>query len=968
MRCKTLLGTLLLCCAATWAQSPEPASVHWHFDEGSGTTVADATGMFKGTIHGARWGAGRLGDALVFDGRSRVEIPDDEAIRIRGPISVEAWIRPTSLGGYQMIARKEKEYQLRINGAPEGNLSAFFVFLDGRWEPRTQNLVPRPGRWHHIVGVWTGRRLQVWLDGELASRDRLGKPAPTTNPLIIGSGFSGVIDELSIYHRALRWDEVLARYSGLELATAKVSQPAFDFSTGAQGWAAVRGVSAFSARRGRLSMVTRDRQPLICSPPLKGDADRYDFLALRMRVDKGVRGEVWLATDRGSDTVRFELRADGQWHTYNISLSASPVWQSRIHRLGLRPTDAEAAHVDIDAIAVRPEPAGIPDIVIKRFDLRDTLPRAGHVCRAVAVLQNFGSAVRQVKATVVLPAGLTLAEHKQASKTLARLACAEQRLVSWRLRAERPGTFNARVEVSAPGASPAIAEARWQILPSLHLAAADYVPRPEPVRGPFEVGIKYFPGWRSSTAWARIMPYIERTPALGWYREGLPEVMDWHIKWALEHGVTFWLFDWYWVSGHRHLEHALHQGLFKARYGNLIKFAIHWANHNPPNTTSRDDLAALARYWIDNYFKRPNYLRIDGKPVVFIFVPSNISRDLGGSAAQRAAWERVREQCRAAGLGGLYLVGRSSGTIGDAERIASEGYDAIWASSNLRAGVSPSVLTAPMEAVWRSHQQLWSHLVSKGPLPVIPMVWTGWDSRPWHGTRAYVLEDYNPDGFGRALAAARRAVLAGTGPRICTVWAWNEWGEGSYAEPCRQWGFGYLDAVRSVFTDAPQRHTDIVPADVGLPLYEFSPPKSATAWEFNRDGDPEGWDGGMGVRKLQVHDGCLHFVTASHDPAIFGPPISVVAKEYPYVIVVMKTSADDLAQLYWTRATVPESEQTVYRFNVIGDGQFHTYVLPVHEVRTWRGIITRLRLDPANKPAVEVAIDSIKLSPSPAAP
>ena len=33
--------------------------------------------------------------------------------------------------------------------------------------------------------------------------------------------------------------------------------------------------------------------------------------------------------------------------------------------------------------------------------------------------------------------------------------------------------------------------------------------------------------------------------------------MDWQIKWAVEHGISFFAFDWYWDRGRRQLEHAL---------------------------------------------------------------------------------------------------------------------------------------------------------------------------------------------------------------------------------------------------------------------------------------------------------------------------------------------------------------------------------------------------------------------------
>jgi hypothetical protein len=58
------------------------------------------------------------------------------------------------------------------------------------------------------------------------------------------------------------------------------------------------------------------------------------------------------------------------------------------------------------------------------------------------------------------------------------------------------------------------------------------------------------------------------------------------------------------------------------------------------------------------------------------------------------------------------------------------------------------------------------------------------------------------------------------GSKIILLDNWNEFGEGHYIAPHRQYGFGYLDAVRKVFTDAPEPHCDIVPQDVGLGPYD----------------------------------------------------------------------------------------------------------------------------------------------------
>jgi len=69
----------------------------------------------------------------------------------------------------------------------------------------------------------------------------------------------------------------------------------------------------------------------------------------------------------------------------------------------------------------------------------------------------------------------------------------------------------------------------------------------------------------------------------------------------------------------------------------------------------------------------------------------------------------------------------------------------------------------------------------------------------------------------------------------------------------------------------------------------------------------------------------------------------------------------DVGQLFWQTLTLPESEATSVRFKVRIDGQWHEYLLPVHENRRWRGTITRLRLDPCTQPNVLVEVDSVKV-------
>lgn len=58
------------------------------------------------------------------------------------------------------------------------------------------------------------------------------------------------------------------------------------------------------------------------------------------------------------------------------------------------------------------------------------------------------------------------------------------------------------------------------------------------------------------------------------------------------------------------------------------------------------------------------------------------------------------------------------------------------------------------------------------------------------------------------------------GSRMLLLDNWNEWGEGHYIAPYREFGFGYLDAVRRVFTETSGPHLDLIPEDVGLGPYD----------------------------------------------------------------------------------------------------------------------------------------------------
>src|SRR5262249_42722990 len=151
--------------------------------------------------------------------------------------------------------------------------------------------------------------------------------------------------------------------------------------------------------------------------------------------------------------------------------------------------------------------------------------------------------------------------------------------------------------------------------------------------------------------------------------------------------IGFFAFDWYWDRGRRQLEHALHGGFFNARFRSALKFCLLWANHNPSGSSSEADLLVVTDYLIANYFHLPEYLALDGGPVVIVYTPPQLRADMGTEAVA-AALARVRARVRAAGYPGLFLLATVDDNPEELARLKAEGYDAGTAYVYPRAGMN----------------------------------------------------------------------------------------------------------------------------------------------------------------------------------------------------------------------------------------------------------------------------------------
>jgi hypothetical protein len=761
----------------------------------------------------------------------------------------------------------------------------------------------------------------------------------------------------------------------VELALSPAGQRSeFDFNKGLGGWQRLESLGDNEASPARAGgRMLRCGTGFLLGPPVQINSANHTFVSIRMTVDRGHHGTLFFATDAhdGLQKHIFPLRPDGQEHTYNLDMLQAQCWSGTVLTLGVQLSNDTNAIAVLSQLKVGNQPEGPPQLGVVAFALEEALPRVGSPTALTAIIANKGAAdAKDIQAEIQLPPGFRLIRPSTAKLRVPRLGFDEEKSLTWKVQATRPTTSQAQLKLAARGANSARAEATLHFTARPSIPPAGYVPEPKPVRGPYEVGAYYFPGWKTASQWEPLRRFPERKPVLGWYQEGSPEVADWHIKWAVEHGITFFAYDWYWSKGARQLEHALHEGYFKARYRKLLKFCLLWANHNPPASSSHEDCIAVTRYWIENYFRCSEHLLFDGRPVVIIFAPDRLTQDLGSEGTRRA-FQAMRAECQAAGLPGLYLIACVS-DAGGARRAVEEGYDSVTAYNWPGLGMTGEGMFGPFDALVEGYRLRWEQLADQGGLPLVPLpVCGGWDSRPWHGENDLVRFGRTPELFQQHLVHARRFLESsrskpGT-PKAILIEAWNEWGEGSYVEPHAEFVFGYLDALRGTLSSVPPTHTDVTPADARLGPYDVVPAEPGrTAWTF-AEGE-NAWNNTMQLDSLRVADGVLSARTIGSDPAFFGPGIRAAASDFAAVVIRMRLSrtggraGEDSGQLFWRTTSLPECESTSTRFPVQIDESWHDYRIPVANNPRWRGTVTRLRLDPVNQPDILIDISRIALS------
>ena len=220
--------------------APPEGLVSWWPGEGNATDFQETNdGILR---NGAGFAQGLVGSAFQFDWENAdqnranfVVFPGATNLDPLPTLTLETWVRLETPGGpanrierFVTLARPDVgTVVIRHDG--ENNPGQLDFFMQKEWELhhiRVNGLL-QTGVWHHVAGTYDGSYMRLYLDGvEVGNQEYTGFVSDgngrtrISNP---GEPINGLIDEASLYNRALDTSEIQTIYDAGSAGKCKPS-------------------------------------------------------------------------------------------------------------------------------------------------------------------------------------------------------------------------------------------------------------------------------------------------------------------------------------------------------------------------------------------------------------------------------------------------------------------------------------------------------------------------------------------------------------------------------------------------------------------------------------------------------------------------------------------------------------------------------------------------------------------------
>lgn len=355
---------------------------------------------------------------------------------------------------------------------------------------------------------------------------------------------------------------------------------------------------------------------------------------------------------------------------------------------------------------------------------------------------------------------------------------------------------------------------------------AIYLPQYHPIPENDEVWGKGFTEWINVVQAKPLFKghYQPHLPSdLGFYDLRVPEVREMQAEYARKAGIEgFMYWQYYFGNGKMLLERPFEEVLASGKPD--FPFCIGWANHSWKTSTwkknykARDLKTIIVEQLYEGVgqceehfkynlpaFKDKRYMKVDGKPIFFIWNPLEPSDYI---KLLIDTWRKLAVQN---GLPGIHFIG----CMHDAKKesyIMELGFDAVY-----EAREELAINGSAKWTLWhRIHQRLIENfnfyvglnkadfgknfklLVSDAVKKehIYPQLCSGYDRTPRAGIKAQMFYNFTPVTWRKHIQHVLSLVHnKDYEHNIVVLKSWNEWGEGNHMEPDIKYGTALLDVL-----------------------------------------------------------------------------------------------------------------------------------------------------------------------------
>ena len=299
------------------------------------------------------------------------------------------------------------------------------------------------------------------------------------------------------------------------------------------------------------------------------------------------------------------------------------------------------------------------------------------------------------------------------------------------------------------------------------------------------VGAYYF--IRSSTGQQFLRNQLQpsQPPVLGDYDGTKPNVIGQHLEWSREASINLWVTGWRGPDTKE--DRTIRDDIMK--HPNLpgTKIALLYQTNTRIDLrgdSSLDSIYSDVEYIARTYFDNPNYLRLDGRPVLYLY----LSRVLHGNFILEQVVELMRQAAADNGGHDVYIIGDQA--FGEAPRpgVSYDPFELLDSVTNYDVyGDIRRVGYAQQDGVveYTDKQRRWHDAaLASANCDFIPSVTPGFNDGPNHSPLSrQVHESADPGSLFRRLLDNALDLAGSSHSRMVMITSWNGFHDDTQIEP-----------------------------------------------------------------------------------------------------------------------------------------------------------------------------------------